>query len=145
VGTYNKILVSTDFSDISIRAFFSAVDLASQLGATLQVIHIVQIPPLNTPASGNENIEALEAEEERMAKESMQKLIQQAGQDLEITTRIVHGNPVAQIESMAKEIHADLIVMGTHGRTGMSHLIMGSVAESVIRNSEVPVMCVKGI
>jgi len=145
MGTFNKILVSTDFSDISNRAFFSAVDLASQLGAALQVIHVVQIHPVNMPESGNVNIEALEAEEERMANESMEKLIQQAGKELEITTRIVHGNPVAQIESMAKEIEADLIVMGTHGRTGMAHLIMGSVAESVMRNSEMPVMCVKGI
>lgn len=145
MGEFNKILVPVDFSDVSNRAFFVAVDLAKGLGASLHAVHIVQIHPSSIPESGKINMDEIEAAEEKNANESLDKLIEQHGEGLEISRSLVHGDPVARINKEVKEAHADLIVMGTHGRTGVAHLMMGSVAESVLRHAEVPVMCVKGI
>jgi universal stress protein A len=145
MGQFNKILVPTDFSEISNRAFLAAVDLARQLGASVHAIHIVQIHPENIPESGKVDMDEIEATEERNANEKLDQLIQQNAEGVEVSRVIVHGNPVKQITKVVKESNADLIVMGTHGRTGVAHLIMGSVAESVLRSAEVPVMCIKGV
>ncbi len=145
MSEFKKILVPIDFSDVSNRAFFTAVDLAKSLGASLYVVHIVQIHPSSIPESGKVNMDEIEAAEEKKANESLDKLIEQHGEELEISRSLLHGDPVTQINKMVKEAHADMIVMGTHGRTGVAHLMMGSVAESVLRNAEVPVMCVKGV
>ena len=141
---FNKILVATDFSDISAKAFTIAVDLAKRLGASLHVAHIVQIHAMNIPESGSVLIEELEAIEEQAANENMDKYVQQHGDGVAITRTILHGDPAAQLNNIVKETGADMIVMETHGRTGLAHLVMGSVAETVLRNAEVPVMCVKG-
>jgi nucleotide-binding universal stress UspA family protein len=145
MSEFKKILVPIDFSDVSNRAFFAAVDLAKGLGASLHAVHIVQIHPSSIPESGKVNMDEIEAAEEQSANESLDKLIEEHGEGLEIARSLVHGDPVKQINKMVKEAHADVIVMGTHGRTGVAHLMMGSVAESVLRNADVPVMCVKGL
>jgi len=144
MGKFKKILVATDFSDISERAFFQAVDLAKELGASLNVVHIVQIHPASIPESGVVNTEEIVAQEEQRANERLDKYIQDYGEGLDISRLILHGDPATQISSVAKETGADFIVMGTHGRTGLFHLLMGSVAESVFKNAEVPVISVKG-
>ena len=112
---------------------------------SLHIVHIVQIHPSSIPESGKVNMDEIEAEEERTANENLDKLIEQHGEGLEISRSLVRGDPVKQINMMVKEAHADVIVMGTHGRTGVAHLMMGSVAESVLRNADVPIMCVKGV
>ncbi len=145
MGKYKKILVATDFSDMSERAFLQAVDLAKELGASLDVVHIVQIQPASIPESGVVNTEEIVAQEQQRANERLDKYIQDYGAGLVISKLILHGDPAAQISRAAKESAADFVVMGTHGHTGLVHLIMGSVTESVLKNSEVPVMCVKGM
>jgi nucleotide-binding universal stress UspA family protein len=144
MSKFKNIVVATDFSDISDKAFFTAIDLAKGLDANLHVIHIVQIHPANIPESGMVNVEELQAVEEQAANENLDKSIEKHGQGLNITKAILHGDPATQVNKVVKEVGADMIVMGTHGRTGIAHLVMGSVAESVLKNSEVPVMCIKG-
>jgi len=139
-----NILVATDFSDISDNAFNKAVDLARQLGARLHIIHIVQIHAMNMPESGNVNVEELEAMEEKNASDNLQQDVRERCCGMDVETHILNGNPAVQINRTAGETGADIIVMGTHGRTGFAHLIMGSVAESVLKKSDVPVMCVRG-
>ncbi len=138
-----NVVVATDFSDIADKAFTTAVQLASQLGATLHIVHIVQIHPANMPESGNVNIKELEALEENAASENMKEYTNGLDDELKVSCHIVHGDPAGQVLKLVKDQNADLIVMGTHGRTGISRLIMGSVAESVLKSSQVPVVCVK--
>ena len=144
MATVNNIVVATDFSDIADKALASAADLARQLGASLHVLHIVQIHPTNMPESGNVNIEELEALEEKSAADSLKSTIDTLAADVDVSTYIVHGDPATQVNQLAADKNADLIVIGTHGRSGISRLIMGSVAESVLKQSDIPVMCVKG-
>ncbi len=79
MSEFKKILVPIDFSDVSNRAFFTAVDLAKSLGASLYVVHIVQIHPSSIPESGKVNMDEIEAAEEKTANESLDKLIEQHG------------------------------------------------------------------
>ena len=143
MSDFDNILVATDFSDISGEAFTKAAGLARQLNAQLHIVHIVQIHPANMPKSGNVNIDELHALEEKNANDSLQQALQEQCEGIEVKTHILHGDPAEQVIQTAKNCGVDIIVMGTHGRTGLSHLIMGSVAESVIKNSEIPVLCVK--
>ena len=145
MGKFEKILVATDFSDISERAFFQAVELAKELGAGLYIVHIVQIQPASIPENGIVNTDEMMAQEEQSANERLDKYIRDYGEGVEISKLVLHGEPAAQIIKVVKETGVDFVVMGTHGRTGIAHLLMGSVAESVFKNLEVPVMCVKGV
>lgn len=143
MSEFKNILVATDFSDISDRALDKAVALAKQLSARLHVVHIVQIHPTNMPESGNVNIKELEELEEKNANENLTKDLEERCQGIDVAIHVMHGNPAVQVNAVAKETGADLIVMGTHGRSGFAHLIMGSVAENVLKSSEIPVMCVR--
>ncbi len=143
MSKFKKILVATDCSDISDKAFITATDLAKGLNASLHVVHIVQIHPSNIPESGVVDIDEMQAAQEKAANAYLDKYIQKYGEGLDTSKAILHGDPATQVNKVVKETGADMIVMGTRGRTGVAHLIMGSVAESVLKNSEVPVMCVR--
>lgn len=142
---FKNIVVATDFSPVSDKALVKAVELARQLDAALHLVHIVQIHPVNMPESGNVKIDELEAIEEKSANDNLAKYVESYGGSIEMTTHVLHGAPAAQVNKMVEKLNADLIVMGTHGRTGLAHLIMGSVAESVLKKAAVPVMCVKNL
>lgn len=141
---FKKILVALDFSGLSEKAFLTAVDLAKDLNASLHVIHIVQIHSANIPESGMVHFDELQKKEEETAKARLAEYIEKNGGGLDISTTVLHGEPAAQINKTVRDAGVDMVVMGTHGRTGVAHLLMGSVAESVLRNAKVPVMCIKG-
>ena len=143
MSDFNKLLVAVDFSDISNEAFVTAANLARDLDASLHVVHIVHIHSVNIPEGGMVNIEELQQQEEDDAKEKLAAYLKEHGEGLDIGSTICSGDPAERINDTAKDLGVDMIVMGTHGRTGLSHLIMGSVAESVLRKSDVPVLCVK--
>lgn len=135
-----KIFVPTDFSPCSEEAIAYAVFLAEQLNATILLTHILE--PIGYPidfamieSSEFDQMKASQALD-RIARPWRQKGIR-------IETHLFKGDPVAQIVKEAKNLECDLIVMGTHGRTGMAHLMMGSVAERVIRTSSIPVLTVR--
>lgn len=134
----HTILHPTDFSERSESAFQLACALTRDYGARLVVLHVAAtVPPL---ASG----EALPPDTESQRREAKDHLdrLEVRGADVRAERRLEEGEPVTEIFRVAQEIDASLIVLGTHGRTGLSRLLMGSVAEQVVRKSACPVLTV---
>jgi nucleotide-binding universal stress UspA family protein len=136
----HTILHPTDFSDRSEAAFQLACLLARESGARLIVLHVVQPPPFVTHG---EMARALE-QAEGYRRELNEKLhnLRDADPDLEMEHRLEDGEPVNEIMRAATETGSDLIVLGTHGRTGFRRLLLGSVAEQVLRRAACPVLTV---
>jgi nucleotide-binding universal stress UspA family protein len=135
------ILHPTDFSQPSEYAFQVACSLARDYGAKLIVLH-VDTPPVTI----GEVISYMEPEEykEKLWAEFHRLEASEPGiRDLRVETKLVEGSPAKEILMTAREIKPELIVMGTHGRTGLGRLLMGSVAEEVVRKSPFPVLTVK--
>ena len=139
------ILVPTDFSQYANYAVDYALELAKTLQARLTFIHVIHLTPLVTGDIGSLGISSYLAEIESDAQQRMQTLLnrvhQQGGQG---ETTIVQGVPFQVIIETAESRDVDLIVMGTHGRTGLTHVWMGSVAEKVVRLAPCPVLVTRG-
>lgn len=135
----HTILHPTDFSEQSESAFALASALARDYQARLVVLHVVPIPATLDPegfvTSDNE-------EEQAFALDQLHRL-ELEEKDIQLDSRLEHGAVAANILHVAEESHADLIVMGTHGRSGLSRLLLGSVAEQVMRGAPCPVVTVK--
>jgi len=142
--TAQRFLVPVDFSEYANQAVEYAIGLASKLGARLTLLHVIQSLPLAGIDMGvtlpYAYIQDLEAE----ITNSMQAYLERvtaAGLEGEIA--VVHGVPFQEILETAKTQQVDLIVMGTHGRTGLQHVLLGSVAEKVVRLAPCPVLVVR--
>jgi nucleotide-binding universal stress UspA family protein len=133
----HTILHPTDFSERSTYALHLASALARDHGARLVLLHVFERP---TMVHGEGVVPS-----EDMLREKKEELAQLAvpGIGAAPERRFVEGDPASEILDIAREIAADLIVMGTHGRTGFSRLLMGSVAEQVVRKAGCPVLTVK--
>ena len=140
--TITKILIPVDFSEHSERALTYASDLARSLGATAHLVHVypttVYVAPPMIP--GPVVFGQFRDESQRAFDELLQRA--RAEHSIELTGSLLEGVPHVEILRCAKDVAADLIVMGTHGRTGIEHLLLGSVAERVVRGSPVPVITV---
>ena len=142
-----KILCPTDFSENSEHALKYALALATLSQADLQLFHVVE--PITYPQS-TEFFEPVLDEVELMMK--METAFQQQLED-QVTTlkaqypkikgKLVTGNTFLEIIQAARDDDVDMIVMGTHGRTGLAHVLIGSVAERVVREAPCPVLTVK--
>lgn len=142
-----KILYATDYSKASARAFDEAVKLAKQNRAELLVVHVVEPTPYVAGEEfGSAEVYAkLEDMAKRDAQSSMSKLMQRLKQlKVKAQSFLLKGSAREQIVKAAKSKKVDLIVIGTHGRTGLSKLFMGSVAGSVVSTAACPVMTVRG-
>lgn len=138
------LLVPTDFSDRAERALDLAISLATRLGTEIELLHIqsesmtVLPPPLDVasfaPFNAQETLHIGDELDRRVAR------VRAA----QVTCRSLNlvGNVADQIVARAQEIDAELVVMGTHGRTGLRHAVLGSVAERVVNRSAVPVLVV---
>jgi nucleotide-binding universal stress UspA family protein len=135
------ILHPTDFSGPSEYAFQVACSLARDYGAKLVVLH-VDMPPV-TIGEVISYMEPDEYKEKLWAEFRRLEASEPAIRDLRVETKLVEGNPAKEILKAAREIKPELVVMGTHGRTGLDRLLMGSVAEEVVRKCSVPVLTVK--
>jgi nucleotide-binding universal stress UspA family protein len=135
------ILYATDFSADARPAFEVACALASERGSRLVVLH-VERPPLAT-LGGTAGVPPLPNEYDRERLWEELKGIQPACAGVAVEHRLEYGDPAAVILQTAQEIDADLIVMGTHGRTGLRRLLMGSVAERVVRKGPCPVLTLR--
>ncbi len=145
MADYKTILVAVDFSEVSAVALKVAIDIANRLGAQLKVVHVVQPQPVPLPLEGSaiymDEVQTWQLEE---AEKSLAKFIQDHGDPASVSfTKIRSGVAATEINQSAADIGADMIVLGTHGRTGLKHLLMGSIAESVLRVATVPVLCVR--
>jgi nucleotide-binding universal stress UspA family protein len=123
--TFRDVLFATDFSEASWLAGRTAGELARHFGARLHVLHVV--PPVTDPAPAPEALRAAAAE---------------LGAGLPIVTAMASGRAASQIVDYARSNAIDLIVVGTHGRTGVSRAILGSVAEAVVRRAGCRVLTV---
>jgi nucleotide-binding universal stress UspA family protein len=137
------ILHPTDFSPCSEYAFQIAVDLAKENQATLLVVHVVE-------TLGAENVTYGEAVSQVQPEgyhhrlwEDFCRRIPSVAAAIQVKPLLAQGDPAKEIDRIARAEQCDLVVMGTHGRTGLEHLLMGSVAERVVRYVPCPVLVVK--
>lgn len=135
------ILLPTDLSESSLPATQHALELARRFGSTLHLLYVVEEPVFYAPLGGyfpNRN------EWEAFADSGLQNWIaDDDAEGLEIVRTRIFGHPISAITGYAKEHDIDLIVLGTHGRSALPHLVMGSVAENVVRLSPCPVLTVR--
>jgi len=139
-----KILVPTDFSDYSDQAMQYATMLARTFKARILLIHVIEslIYTVTDTFIVTDHFVALKTIAEPLL-ENARKKIQKKG--LRVETNLLTGVPYREILNKARRIGADVIVMGTHGRTGVEHLLLGSVAEKVVRLATCPVVTVRPI
>ncbi len=142
---YRRILWPTDFSALAKTALPYAMDLAADAGGELVLLHVLT-PPV--AYAGPEIPGALWGELQQKnraaAKEELRRLATQVkGPGLRTHTLLAEGVPFDQILRVAKRLRCDLIVIATHGRTGLAHVLMGSVAENVVRRAACPVLTVR--
>ena len=137
---YDSILVPTDGSEESMDALEEAIELAKLTDATLDVLFVADTAQDSVTVVGTDVIDALEREGEEIVGEVVERA-RESGVDVE--SEVVQGDPSRAIVDHAERIGADVIVMGTHGRRGLSRMLLGSVTEAVIRTSPVPVLSVR--
>jgi nucleotide-binding universal stress UspA family protein len=130
-----SILLATDFSAHSAAAAALACALARDYGARLHVLHVLPLPILY-----GEGISAVPPDDQ---EERATAQLEQIGAGLEVGRRLSEGDPATEILEAARTLPCDLIVLGTHGRTGLRRLLMGSVSEEVVRKAPCPVLIVK--
>jgi nucleotide-binding universal stress UspA family protein len=134
------ILHPTDFSQPSANAFLVARALARDYGARLILLHVHQAPAHGT--AGEAPVPP-PTPIDREGLQSQLRAVQAAHPEMRIEYRLAEGNPATTILDVAREMACDVIVMGTHGRTGRERLLMGSVAENIVRSAACPVLAVK--
>ena len=138
---YKKVLIAVDNSKYSRLAIQKGMGIAQQLGAEAGIVTVVD----PTGPMGNAEAGIYSGDTWNNIYEEANKYIDTIAEKynhLTITKFVQTGNPINEVVNTARLWNADLIVTGTHGRSGISHLIMGSVAESILKNADVPVMIV---
>jgi len=136
------ILHPTDFSPRSEYAFRMACSLARQHGGKVVVLHVATPAPVVTSDGVINQWNYADYTEQLWP--ALNRMKAPEG-DVAIERRLEIGEPASTILDMAKELNADMIVMGTHGKRGLERLLLGSVAEQILRRSECPVLIVKGV
>ena len=138
------VLVPMDFSATADRALVYAIALAQQLQARLTLLHVLDLTPVTmgemTAGVTATALDTLETEAQHLLQASVER-VQRAG--LQGESLLVPGTPTHAIVATAGEQGVDLILMGTHGRTGLAHVFLGSVAEHVIRHAPCPVLVMR--
>jgi nucleotide-binding universal stress UspA family protein len=136
---FRKILFATDFSDASAMALSVAACLARDCQAELVIVHVQQPPAAN---AGEEMIGSLYEIDDARARTQLEGL-QLPITGLNVRRELLLGPAADEIVNFAQQEKVDLVVLGTHGRTGLSRLLMGSVAELTVRRAQCPVLTVK--
>lgn len=141
----NVIVVPTDFSNHSLAALEYAVGMAEAYDARLKVIFVNE-PGLEISDMAWVGVDERTMSEAQLteSRRSIEKIVlDRIPVDISVDAEILHGNAVKKIIEYASDVNADLIIMATHGRTGMSHVLLGSVAEQVVRKAPCPVLTLK--
>lgn len=140
-----KIMVPTDFSEPSESALKYARAFAEQFGATLHLLHVIEDPFLYAPTSEGFVVPPhLHEEMETAARDRLNNALSPAeAEKFQAQLVLKHGSPFVEAVRYAREQDIDLIVMGTHGRGPIAHMLMGSVAEKVVRKAPCPVLTVR--
>lgn len=140
-----KILIPTDFSSSSMHALKYAIELNKTFGARLYILHILQdITDFSEFNLSPTILPQLYAEFEQNATSKLEDIVNTIiPRDMTCDTYIIHGVPFFEIIQFSKDECIDLIVIGSHGRTGIRHVLFGSTAEKVIKKSACPVLTIK--
>src|SRR5579863_3433857 len=140
-----RFLVPTDFTETSERAIDWALDLAARLGASVTVMHSYEIPVLGFPDGALIASPEIAARIAEAARNALDRTVEKyEGRGVPLDTMLRDGVAYEEINAVAESIHADLIVIGTHGRRGIARALLGSVAENVIRTATKPVVAIHG-
>ncbi len=138
-----KILVSTDFSDNARQALPFAKGYAEQFGSLVYLVHVLEPAPF---LSDMQDVPLVLSDEQlqQKAHDDLQALAaQEFGPSVRVENLVREGKPYQEIVAAAKELNVDLIVISTHGRTGLKRAFIGSVAELVVRHAHCPVLVVR--
>ena len=147
MASIRRILHPTDFSSASRAAFARAVDLARDNRAELVLAHVIApyVPLAGEGYMPPRLWEEMDASTKAYARKNIDALAARAKKaGVRVKTLLLEGLPHERIAAAAKSARADIIVMGTHGRTGLAHFFVGSVAERVVASAPCPVMTVRG-
>lgn len=141
-----KILVPCDFSDANIKVLTWACDLAKRYGATLTLFHVYQPPtyvvPPDSAMLASPEVLADQVTEMMDSLDDLKKTAESQGIE-QVVTKLSQGLPDTEILQECKEGTYQLVIMGTHGRTGLKHVFLGSVAEKVVRKAPCPVLTIR--
>lgn len=143
--TFQNILVPTDFGEASQHATDLALTMALRFDAKVTLLHVAALPPYYYSAYAEGlafPVEEMETRARTMLQDAQAKVLKQY-RKVE-TLLVASEQPWQQILDSAKTVGADLIVMGTHGRRGLSRVVLGSVAEKVVRHATLPVLIAPG-
>lgn len=142
---FQKILVPVDFSAHALGALDYATELARRFQAAIDIVYVYQPSSYAVPDSfelfSPVQLAAMESEFEKRLEATKSETLASGIEKVE--TRLLMGVPAVEIVSYAEANGCDLVVMGTHGRTGVSHALLGSVAEKVVRRAPCPVLTVR--
>jgi nucleotide-binding universal stress UspA family protein len=142
---FKELLIPTDFSEYSLRAVDYGVEIAEKFASHLTLVYVVE--PLLQAADltwTTVDFEELNKAHKETAEKQLAKLVEERiPKGIRCDTVILFGKAFVEILKFAKEENANLIVMATHGRGAISHLLMGSTAEKVVRKASCPVLTVK--
>lgn len=144
-ANWKRICCCVDFSDASRAALETAADLARRFGATLTLFHAYPVPGYTFPdgsfVASSKMLDELAEQARRHLDEWRAMAVSLGMPGVEAVTAV--GEPAHEIVTWATEKGVDLVVVGTHGRTGLTHALMGSVAERVVRRAPCPVLTVR--
>ena len=142
-----NILFASDFSKASRRAFTTAVKTARGNGATLTIVHVIApFTPIGPDQYiGPDTWEELDEQAKKWATRHLKTLTDRAkSAGVRTKSLLAEGQAAREVTRAARKVHADLVVIGTHGRTGFAKLLLGSIASQIVATSRVPVMTVHG-
>lgn len=140
-----NILLPTDFSKLSLSAAEYAIELAEKYNAKIHILNVLEkTPPILAIRSLDLSQDKILKEIDSAAKKSLTETVQKItkNKNLEVVSVIRKGNDYEEIIKYSEEKKIDIIVIATHGRTGILHTLIGSVAEKVIRFSKIPVLVI---
>lgn len=137
-----KILVPTDFSDHSAKAVRYGAELAATFGAELHLLHVVEFTPIMYGDGAYIPLET-PAELTAAATRQLDDLKIDSATSLQVTRNVAQGTPFVEVVRYARDNATDLVVLGTHGRGAIAHMLLGSVAERVVRKAPCPVLVVR--
>jgi nucleotide-binding universal stress UspA family protein len=140
---YDRILVPTDGSDCADAAVTHAVDLATQYGAELHVLFVADAREAGHGAPAISADQLQQAMTDHGEEVTARVADRTRAEDVETVTAVRSGIPDEEIRAYVEDEDCDLVVMGTHGRTGIERYLLGSVAERTVRQSPVPVLTVR--
>lgn len=140
----NNILCPTDFSDTANNAIKYAAEIAMKYDATLHLISVInEIHTVDSFQVLATMPSEIHEQMNKIAKEKLEEIAQEIPSSIPVNISVLVGHPATEISQAAKQFDCDMIVIASHGRTGLQHILIGSVAEAVTRQSHCPVLIIK--